>query len=127
MQVSYHNRHAEIVRKAWSLYTNLLFSFSKFYSVFMTSHPGGVTLSTVHGGPAIVFHVDSVGEGYTTSCELVSTTRSPSAEHGSMSKTSWIAHALESTTRHELVPSRDALTRPCRTWGTREADAANER
>jgi len=66
MPVSYHNHHAEIVRKAWSLYTNLLFSCSKFYNVFMTSHPGGVTLSTVHGGPEMVFHVDSVGEGYTT-------------------------------------------------------------
>jgi hypothetical protein len=55
MQVSYHNRHAETVWKAWSLYTNLLFSCSKFYSVFMTSHPGGVTLSTVHGGPEMVF------------------------------------------------------------------------
>ena len=49
MQVSYHNRHAETVWKAWSLYTNLLFSCSKFYSVFMTSQPGGVTLSTVQG------------------------------------------------------------------------------
>jgi len=79
------------------------------------------------GGPEMVGHVDSVGKGYTTSCELVSTTESPSTEHGSMSKTSWVAHVLESTTRHELVPSRDALTRPCRTWGTHEADAANDR
>ena len=63
MQVSYHNHYPEIVRKAWPLYTNLLFSFSKFYNVFMTSHPGGVTLSTVHGGPEMVSHVESVWGG----------------------------------------------------------------
>jgi hypothetical protein len=63
MQVSYHNHHAETVWKAWSLYTNLLFSVSKFYSVFMTSHPGGVTLSMVHGGPEMVVHVESVWGG----------------------------------------------------------------
>ena len=51
MPVAYHKHHAEIVRQARSLYTNFLFSFSKLYSVFMTSHPGGATLSTVHEGP----------------------------------------------------------------------------
>src|SRR5215471_5585548 len=84
--VSYHNHHAETVCKAQSLYTNLLFSFSKFYRVFMTSHAGGVTLSTVHGGPEMVVHVESFGEGYTPSCELVRAAGSPSAEHGSRFK-----------------------------------------
>ena len=60
----------------------------------MTYHPGGVTLSTVHGGPEMVFHVDDVWEGYTTSCELVSAAGSPSAEHGGMSKASWVARDI---------------------------------
>jgi hypothetical protein len=64
-----------------------------------------------------------LGEGYTPSCELVRTPGSPSAEHGSRSKASRAVNALESTTRHERVPSRDVLTRPGRTWGTREAGA----
>ena len=120
-QVSYHNRHAEPVCKARSLDTNLLFSFSKFYRVFMTSHAGGVTLSMVHGGPEMVVHAESVGEGYTPSCELVRTPGSPGAEYDGMSKASRAVNALESTARRERVPSRDTLTRPSRTWGTREA------
>ena len=60
----------------------------------MTSHAGGATLSTVHGGPEMLFHVDSFGDGYTTLCELVSAAGSPGAEYDGMSKASRAVHAL---------------------------------
>ena len=92
----------------------------------MTAHPGGATLLTVYGGPEMVFQVDDVRGGLQTSCELVSAAGSHSTEHGGMSKALRAAHALESTIRHGSVPSRDARTRSCHTWGAREAGAGND-